>query len=183
MAVNGKAKGSTFERKIANLLSARFKMVTGIEQGFRRNPDSGSFFGGSNKKRVSTHDLDYAIFGDLICPTLFKFSVECKSYKTGPTFAAIVKGKVAHWDEWLAQARQDAVNAGKEMMLIVKYNGTDEVVFLDTPIHPGGLATELFRYKNSYVYRLEEVLNLNDNRFFDSSININPSTATSVTLA
>ena len=35
--VNGKDKGSTFERKIANLFSNRFKDFLKIEKGFRRN--------------------------------------------------------------------------------------------------------------------------------------------------
>ena len=52
MAVNGKAKGNSYERKIANLLSARFKDYTGIDQSFRRNPDSGSYFGGQNQKEL-----------------------------------------------------------------------------------------------------------------------------------
>ena len=68
MAVNGKQKGNGFERKIANLLSETFEPYLGISNGFRRNPDSGSFWGGSNLHRTLTHDTDYAVFGDLICP-------------------------------------------------------------------------------------------------------------------
>jgi hypothetical protein len=166
MGVNGKSKGSTFERKIANLLSARFKEVTGIDQAFRRNPDSGSFFGGSNKKRVATHDLDHAFFGDLICPEAFKFSVECKHYKSGPTFSAIVKGKVGQWDEWIAQAQQDASNSNKEMMLIVKYNGVDEVVFLSKPISAIRLVSP---YREVYGYRLDDFLNLDNSIFFNNT--------------
>jgi len=80
--VNGKQKGNSFERKIANLLSDRFKEHTGIESSFRRNPDSGSFFGGSNHSRTEKYDTEFAIFGDLICPKSFAYSVECKHYKT-----------------------------------------------------------------------------------------------------
>ena len=72
MAVNGKSKGSSFERKISNLLSSRFEPVTGIKQAFRRNPDSGSFFGASNQKRKETHDLDHANFGELKMTNYFK---------------------------------------------------------------------------------------------------------------
>ncbi len=50
MGVNGKQKGNGFERKIANILSERFKEHTGLEQAFRRNIDSGSFFGGKCSK-------------------------------------------------------------------------------------------------------------------------------------
>ena len=167
MPVNGKSKGSTFERKIANLLSARFESVTGMKQAFRRNPDSGSFFGGSNMRRTVTHDLEHAFFGDLICPTDFKFSVECKHYKAGPTFAAIAKGKITQWDEWIGQAKQDAVNSKKLMMLIMKYNGVDELVFLEDEAHEVLGLTLVFPYKGVYGYRLEDFLTLSDDHFFN----------------
>jgi hypothetical protein len=163
MAVNGKNKGNTFERKVATLLSERFEGVTGLKTAFRRNPDSGSFFGGSNKKRTETHDLDRANFGDLICPKTFKFSVECKHYKTGPSFASVVKGKVTQWDGWIKQAQQDAAESGKDMMLIVKYNGVDEVVFLSAPMLNLPL---VLPYANVFGYRLEDFLKLDDNTFF-----------------
>jgi hypothetical protein len=163
MPVNGKSKGSTFERKIANLLSARFESVTGIKQAFRRNPDSGSFFGASNQRRKETHDLDHANFGDLICPKNFTFSVECKHYKSGPTFSAIVKGKIAQWDDWMAQAKQDAINSKKEMMLIIKYNGVDELIFVSKPVTG---STLIITYKDCYGYRLDEYLKLQNSHFF-----------------
>lgn len=161
--VNGKSKGAAFERKIANLLSVRFEPVTGIAQSFRRNADSGSFFGGSNQRRVATHDLDHANFGDLICPKSFEFSVECKFYKSGPTFASIAKGKIPQWDEWIAQAKQDSKNSGKLMMLIIKYNGVDELVFVEAEMV--GLPLVL-PYKNVYGYRLNDFLKLSDDNFF-----------------
>jgi len=163
MAVNGKSKGNSFERKIANLLSARFEPVTGISQAFRRNPDSGSFFGASNQKRKETHDLEHANFGDLICPKNFNFSVECKFYKTGPSFSSIVKGKITQWDDWIGQAKQDAVNSKKNMMLIVKYNGVDEIVFVEKQVTG---STLIITYKDVYGYRLDDYLQLNNQHFF-----------------
>ena len=161
--VNGKQKGNSFERKIANKLSDRFKEHTGLTQAFRRNPDSGSFFGASNQSRTETHNLDYAVFGDLICPKDFNFSVECKNYKTGPSFGSIVKGKITQWDEWLKQARQDAKNSTRDMMLIIKYNSVDEVVLLD--FQPDGVAP-FMTYGGAYVYTLQNILTLSDNHFF-----------------
>jgi hypothetical protein len=163
MAVNGKNKGNSFERKIANLLSTRFKEVTGIDQA-RRNPDSGSFFGASNQRRTETHDLDHANFGDLLCPKNFNFSVECKHYKTGPTFSALVKGNITQWDKWLGQASQDAKNSKKEMMLIVKYNGVDEIVFLDAELD-GAISPSMI-YQTYFIYKLSDILTLGDKFFF-----------------
>ena len=107
MAVNGKQKGNKFERDIANKLSDRFKAHTGIEKSFRRNPDSGSFFGGTNIQRMDIYDTDYALYGDLICPRNFNFSIECKHYKNAPPLNAIMTQKVTEWDTWLSQAAQD----------------------------------------------------------------------------
>lgn len=164
MPVNGKSKGNSFERKIANLLSAHFEPVTGLKTAFRRNSDSGSYFGGTNQKRVTTHDLDHANFGDLICPKDFRYSVECKFYKTGPSFSSIVKGKITQWDDWIAQAKQDAVNSNKEVMLIIKYNGIDEIVFVATPVNS---ITLIIAYKDVYGYRLDDYLKLSDTSFFN----------------
>ena len=162
MPVNGKQKGNGQERKLANLLSKRFESVTGISQGFRRNPDSGSFFGASNQKRKETHDTTHAHFGDLICPDNFKFSIESKFYKSGPTFASIVKDKITQWDTWIAQAHQDAVNSKKEMMLIIKYNGIDELCITEKQF----TCSNIMMYKHYYVYKLADVLEQDVTEFF-----------------
>lgn len=160
--VNGKSKGNTFERKIANKLSDRFKEVTGLDQAFRRNADSGSFFGGKNQQRAQTHDLEKATFGDIICPNEFTFSIECKHYKTAPSFKSIVEGKVAQWDSWLSQAEQDAKNSGKKVMLIIKYNNVDEAVFV-TDEFPD---CTILKYKGYSLLPLESLLSLQDKYFF-----------------
>ena len=164
--VNGKSKGNGFERKIANLLSARFAQHLGIEQGFRRNPDSGSYFGGSNTQRTQTHSLDYAIFGDLICPRTFNFSIECKHYKSAPSFQSVLDHDVKQWDTWLTQAQQDADNSGKKLALIIKYNNVSELVFTNNPLH-GSLTPRLTYKQKYYVYTLKELLTLDDTHFFN----------------
>ncbi len=167
MATNGKNKGNTFERKIANLLSKRFESKLGMQQGFRRNPDSGSFFGGTNRARVNTHNTELASFGDLICPTTFLYSVECKHYKTAPTFTAIVAGNVKQWDGWISQAQQDARNSNRQMLLIVKYNGVDEIVFVE---QENKQLTLKLVYKGLFVYTLDDFLSQVDTTFFADSI-------------
>jgi len=166
MGVNGKNKGSTFERKIANLLSDRFQDKLGIKNSFRRNPDSGSFFGGTNQIRTESYSMDYAVFGDLICPRNFTYSVECKHYKAPPSFKSVITHSVAQWDSWLKQAAQDADSSKKKMVLIVKYNNVDEIVFLSEPIDGVNCA----RYKNYYIYQLKDWLGLPEDHFFGKSI-------------
>jgi len=161
--VNGKNKGNTFERKIANQLSARFKEFLGIDTGFRRNSDSGSYFGGKNVFRVQKHDLDHAIFGDLMCPLNFKFSVECKHYKSAPSFQSIINKDVSQWDGWIKQVEQDSASAGKLPLLIIKYNNVPEFVFVKSKLE----IADIFKYKDYYAYTLSNMLALDNKIFFD----------------
>lgn len=168
MGVNGKQKGNRFERDIANMLSERFKEYTGIDQAFRRNPDSGSFFGGKNIERAETHDTEWAIYGDLICPRAFKFAIECKNYKTAPIMNAILMEKVSDWDSWIKQARQDATASGKEMLLIVKYNRTPIIAILN----PGVMnKSPLMYYKDTEIFKLDDILLMDESFFFTQQEN------------
>lgn len=166
-AVNGKQKGNGFERDIANKLSDRFKEHLGLDQGFRRNPDSGSFFGGKNQQRTETHDTEFAVFGDLICPRTFKWNIECKNYKDAPSFDLIIKRNVKEWDKWLAQNEQDAVNAEKKPILIVKYNRTKIWAAIPTSENTEGL-TPIITYKDYQIFTLDEILELDNSFFFQT---------------
>lgn len=164
--MNAKNKGNSFERKISKILSERFKDYTGLDAAFRRNIDSGSFFGGSNQSRAVTHDVSKATFGDIVCPNNFKFSLECKHYKTPPSFGILLKQESKQWDTWIEQARQDSENSDLAMMLIIKYNGIDEFVLVDTPFQNLKI---MFTYKTSYAYSLDQIMSITDNMvFFDS---------------
>lgn len=163
--MNSKNKGNAFERKISNIFSERFKEYTGIESSFRRNIDSGSFFGGKNQTRVLTHNLEKASFGDIICPTNFNYNIECKFYKTGPKFSNLLKQEYKEWDDWIKQASQDSDHANKMMCVIVKYNNTDEIVILET------LPQELdspIKYKKYFIIQLKKFLSLPDSHFFNN---------------
>ncbi len=161
--VNGKQKGNKFEREIANMFSERFADYTGIESSFRRNPDSGSFFGGTNIARKETHDTEWAIYGDLICPRNFNFIIECKWYKSAPILNAMLTESIADWDEWIEGARQDAEACGKAMLIVIKYNYTqiltitEKDTIIDTPI---------INYKDTEIHLLEDVLKLDPEPFF-----------------
>ena len=178
MAVNGKSKVSAFERKIANTLSARFEGALGIKNSFRRNPDSGSFFGGSNKSRTESYSLDYAIFGDLICPRNFTYSIECKHYKTPPRFQSVLNHTVTQWDQWLAQAEQDAVSSQRQMSLVIKYNNVDIMVFLKQAI-PGKYHN---KYKDFHIHLLEDWLAQPDDHFLSSKLTADTTERNAITV-
>lgn len=162
MPVQSKSKGNTFERKISIHFSERFANHVGIESSFRRNLDSGSFFGATNQKRIKTHDTDSAQFGDIITPTAFKYGIECKAYKTAPAFASIIKQEYKLFDTWLSQAKQDAKNAGKMMLLIVKFNNVPEFVVIE-----GKDDDAIMYYKDHAIIALDKWLSKPDSHYFD----------------
>lgn len=162
--MNSKNKGNTYERKVSNLLSGRFKSLLNEDKGFRRNPDSGSYFGGSNSTKLQTHNLDYAVFGDIICPKHFKFTIECKHYKSPPTFNSLINQKITAWDEWIDQAVQDSQSAGKKPLLIIKYNNVPDLILI-TDLLPNGHI--ILTYNGFNLYKLDELMQQPDTYFFD----------------
>jgi hypothetical protein len=161
MAVNSKNKGNTMERKIANRLSERFAQHTGIENSFRRNIDSGSFFGASNQKRLATHGTENACLGDVMTPETFRYTIECKHYKTPPTFTSIMKQDCKLLDEWIKQATQDAVNSDKLMLVVAKFNNVADFVI----IH-GKDDDAIIVYKGHSIIPFETWLTRPDTYFF-----------------
>ena len=161
--MNSKNKGKTFERKIANLLSLRFETRTGIKKSFRRNADSGSFWGGKNQARLETHDTEKATLGDVTCPVDFIYNIECKHYKSAPLFKNLMLQECKEWDGWIAQAQQDAQNSGKRMLLIIKYNNVDEIVITESPVPE----TYHMPYKQYFVASLRAFLAGKDDCYFE----------------
>ena len=163
MAVNSKQKGNSFELKTAKILSERFEQIIGVPKGFRRNIDSGSYFGGKNQGRIATHGLEKAEFGDIISPANFKFEIECKHYKTPPSFSMMLNQDCKMIDEWIKKAEQDSINAGKDFMIIMKFNNVVESVVLDKLF---GNLVSVMNYKKYFIVKLEDLLAQDDSHFF-----------------
>lgn len=166
MAINSKQKGNRFERDVANALSERFAAYTGIPQSFRRNADSGSFWGGSNKGRKDQYDTDFAIYGDLVCPRDFRFTIECKNYKDAPPLSALVAQKITQWDTWLGQANQDAAECGKDSLVIIKYNRTEIFCLLEKNLLNNACISPILCYNTNIGVSLSELLKLDDDFFY-----------------
>lgn len=112
-----KAKGSSFEREIANYLSATYN------ESFIRAPGSGAYVGGKNQSRKQyLHEGQIRSFkGDIVPGESFtKFNAECKSYKDFP-FHLVLTGDCKVLDGWLKQlmdvAEEDDIN-----ILFMKFN-------------------------------------------------------------
>lgn len=113
--VNGKNKGSTFERDIAKV----FEEKLGIQ--FRRTPQSGAYVGGQNKGSFLREDVTEILAGDLIAGDEdFPFCVECKNYDNEPKLHHLLQGSSLTFNEWIAQATTDADMINKIPMLVFK---------------------------------------------------------------
>lgn len=105
---NSRAKGSTFERKIAGDLNKRFDT-----KEFSRTPGSGAF--------ATTHALPehLQIHGDLITPANFRYCIECKKGYNDEDLYSLFNHNSAFWG-FIDQAIRDAEKSNKEPMLIFK---------------------------------------------------------------
>lgn len=163
---HSKQKGNSFERKIAKVFSEKFKHKYGGKDSFRRNLTSGGFFGGGNASRkesiIENHQVD---IGDIMTPPNFKFTIECKFYKNAPTLASLFKGNKT-LDAWIEQAKLQKDTAQKEFLLIVKWNGLQEMVILEPRVMLGYPLKNFISYKNLYIVAFEDILSIDALEFW-----------------
>jgi len=112
-----KAKGSSFEREVANHLTKLYS------ESFIRAPGSGAYVGGKNQSRKQMlHEGQVRSFkGDIVPGQSFiKFNAECKSYGDFP-FHQVLAGSCKQLDGWLNQL-MDVADDGDLNVLFVKIN-------------------------------------------------------------
>jgi len=122
-----KAKGSSFEREVANHLT---KLYT---ESFIRAPGSGAYVGGKNQSRKQMlHEGQVRSFkGDIVPGQSFtKFNAECKSYADFP-FHQVLAGSCKQLDGWLDQL-MDVSDEGDLNILFVKINRKGRFVAIQT---------------------------------------------------
>lgn len=167
MPTNPKQKGNRFEADTAKILSERFQPRLGVEQGFRRNIDSGAFYGGSNTHRMESHNLDYAIFGDIVVPRDFRFIIECKHYATAPKLTSVFTGN-AQWDGWIGEAEHDSKSSEKDWLLIMKYNHVKPMVVCNKDLLYNYEVGNTISYGENYIVALlDNLLELKDDFWFE----------------
>lgn len=112
-----KAKGGSFEREIAQMLSETFG------ESFIRAPGSGAYVGGSNKARKQIlHEGQIRAFkGDIVPGENFgRLNAECKSYADFP-FHQLFSGSAKVLDSWIAQCMEVA-DQGDFNIIFMKFN-------------------------------------------------------------
>jgi hypothetical protein len=157
MGVNGKNKGSSWEREVVRIFKELYK-----HDGFERNAFSGSLYGGSNRFRMSGKDKSHtgSVVGDIIVPSAFPMTLECKAYKE-LDFHNIIQGSSKVLDEWIRQAEEDSKSVEKDFVLIIKIN--NKGIFVVTKNLPMGvkkLTDNLISYtkykEEYYMYSLAQ---------------------------
>jgi hypothetical protein len=127
MTSPSKAKGSSFEREVANFLSKTYN------ESFIRAPGSGAYIGGKNQSRKQYLDEGQirSFKGDIVPGESFtRFNAECKSYADFP-FHQMLTGTCKQLDTWIDQlmavAEVDDCN-----ILFMKFNRKGKYVVVQT---------------------------------------------------
>ena len=161
MAINSKQKGNSWERALCKILKERFP-----GRDFSRVPTSGAFFGKSNKERryLAEDNVKEVLSGDIICPSNFRFSVECKSYADISFWDLFNESSDLH--SWMRQCSEDAEFTNKFPLLVVKIN--NHKPFVGTTVV---LPNQVFSHKHFNFYTLEDFLKYDDTVFFEENAN------------
>ena len=125
-----KAKGSKFEREIAEFLTETYG------ENFMRVPNSGAYVGGINvhRKQVMSEGQVRSFKGDIIPgPSYSRFNIECKSYKDF-AFNQVLSGQTnKQLENWIEQAMEVA-DEGDFTVLFMKFNR--QGTFIATKANP-----------------------------------------------
>ena len=127
---NSKQKGNSFENQVAKKLSTALSPLK-----FIRTQGSGARVGGKNFQTIGQLFGDDALklfVGDVVCSNEkqvidsskeFRFSIECKSYKTQDPFTSLVSG-TSNLFKWMQESITDSKKINRCPMLIFKWNQT-----------------------------------------------------------
>ena len=156
--INAKKKGNRGELELVKILCERFG-----EGKFKRTPSSGGFVGGANRAFSGnlTEAQKQAFASDIIAPENFKFSIEHKFYKN-PFTIFDLENKSSDINNWFEQVSGDAAFAGKEPLLIVKYNGKKRIVFSRELVD----VNYILETKGWYCYWLDDLIKIENSFWF-----------------
>jgi hypothetical protein len=149
-------KGKEFEREISKFFNTLYDT-----KEFTRTPGSGNFMGLSNaaKKASLGSDAKNVLSSDLIVPTWFKFSVECKWYKDSPQYHNLLQGKDSDLDRWLGETLFDAKNLQQIPMLIFKTNRKGKYIAVPSWMDLSNIPVRLL-YHEFWIIDLEQIVNI-----------------------
>jgi len=159
--VNSRNKGNAFERKVCSLLNHRFNT-----EDFCRSPGSGAF--------ASTHKLPehLKIYGDLITPENFKFTIECKKGYNKENLCSFFKPK-SEIRKFIKQSEKDAKYSKREPMIILQQDRNTIIVITRKSSYQWDVCEETvietkLEYKDYIICPLDELLKVGNEFFFTS---------------
>lgn len=155
MAINSKTKGSTFERKLAKMLSEW------SGQEFHRTPMSGALHW-ANDKRVISDIVPPQVLVDAGWP----FSIEAKCVECSWEFNTFMEGTSVTLQQHWKQCYEDSQREGLLPMLVFKKNRRDvymmitESLFKELDIEPASYITVKTQSDTLVILKFKEFLSL-----------------------
>jgi len=157
---NSKAKGSAFERKVAKILNEHFETTD-----FQRSPGSGAY--------ATTHNLPdhLKIYGDLITPKNFIYTIECKKGYNDLDIYSLLDHKSKIY-KFIEQAETDANKAKKEAIVLMAQDRRDIIALIKQDSH---ISNQLKLNKKRIIYilhdyilvSLKDILSIDNSLFFN----------------
>lgn len=124
--VDSKAKGNSFESKIAKALTASLPI------NFQKSVGSGAKIGGMNfatigkmmgEEVMKLFNADVVPMNEEKAGYKFKHSIEAKCYASSDSFQVLVSGS-SNVAKWFEESVVDATKIGRHPLLIFKWNHT-----------------------------------------------------------
>lgn len=161
MTSKSKSKGNRLERDVRDALNKAFHT-----EEFARTPSSGAIMGLSNyqKNRNLEDSTKRALGSDIICPSWFRFSIECKNYNDKPNLSKLINDEDNDLNGWVGEALFDAINMKRTPLLV--FRTTRKGTFVVLPF----VFNELIKHQdfNFLRYKRDFVI-LNFESFLQSS--------------
>jgi len=174
MTSKSKAKGNRLEREMRDLLNQAFET-----EEFARTPSSGAIMGLSNyEKNQNLEDSTKKALGsDIICPSWFRFSIECKNYGDKPNLGKLINDYDTDLDGWIGEALFDAINSKRTPLLFFRTSRKGTYCVL--PYHfmdiTNAEMNNFLRYHEEFMivdasvfFKLAKVIQARNERSYDS---------------
>ena len=153
--LNSRAKGNSFERKVAKILNERFNT-----KDFSRTPGSGAF--------ATTHSLPkhLKIYGDLITCENFRFVIECKKGYNKENLSSLFSKKSEFW-KFIKQAEKESENSEKPFIILLQQDRKEVMCVVKNFHHTLNPEILEVKIKNYSIFLLSDLLTLDDEYFLD----------------
>lgn len=171
MTSPSKAKGNTWERECAKILTKTFGYH------FERNKNgSGAFVGGKNsvRKKTLSQTQILSFTGDIIPPLEMKnIAIECKFYKDFPFHHFLINKSIPELDDWIQQ-HLEAIDEHNFWFIVFKINQRGSFivipkslceVFIDDRI--GNHSTYFYNDEQYIVTEFEPFIKLYKDQIFE----------------